>query len=46
VNQAITTLANCGVLRSLSLAKRNRAWEARELFDLVDEVERELAVPE
>jgi len=46
VNQAIAALASCGVLRPLTLARRNRAWEARELFDLVDEVERELTVPE
>jgi hypothetical protein len=26
-------------------ARRNRAWEARELFDLVDDVEGELAEP-
>ena len=46
VNQAIAALASCGVLRSLTRARRNRAWEARELFDLIDEIERELAVPE
>ena len=46
VNQAIGALAGCGVLQPLTLARRNRAWEARELFDLVDEVERELAVPD
>jgi len=28
-----------------TLAKRNRAWEARELFDLINDVERELATP-
>lgn len=46
VNQALAALAGCGVLRPLTLARRNRAWEARELFDLVDEVERDLAIPE
>jgi len=45
VNQAIAALAMSGVLRPLTLARRNRAWEARELFDLVDDVERELATP-
>ena len=45
VNEAIAVLAENGVLRPLSLAGRNRAWEARELFDLVDGVERELATP-
>ena len=34
------------VHRTLMLARRNRAWEAREPFDLIDDVERELAVPE
>ena len=46
VNAAIAALAESGVLRPLTLAKRNRAWEARELFDLVDDVERELATPD
>jgi len=46
VNEAIAVLAESGVLRSLTLARRNRAWEARELFDPVDEVERELATPD
>jgi len=46
VNEAIALLAEKGVLNAVSLAKRNRAWEARELFALIDEVERELATPE
>jgi Fic family protein len=46
VNAAIAVLAERGVLRPLTLARRNRAWEARELFDLVDEVEREFATPD
>jgi Fic family protein len=46
VNAAIAVLAEKGVLRPLTLARRNRAWEARELFDLVDEVEREFATPD
>lgn len=45
VNEAIAVLADKGVLRAITLAKRNRAWEARELFDLIDDVERELAAP-
>lgn len=45
-NEAIRLLAAKGVLRSVTLAKRNRAWEARELFVLIDEVERNLAAPE
>jgi Fic family protein len=46
VNEAIAVLAESGVLRPLTLARRNRAWEARELFDLVDDVERDLATPD
>jgi Fic family protein len=45
VNEAIAALAEKGVLHQITLAKRNRAWEARELFDLINDVERELAMP-
>lgn len=45
VNEAIATLADKGVLHAITLAKRNRAWEARDLFDLINDVERELATP-
>ena len=45
-NEAIRLLAAKGVLHPVTLTKRNRAWEARELFALVDEVERGLAMPE
>jgi hypothetical protein len=46
VNEAIAVLAGSGVLRPLTLARRNRAWEARELFEPVDDAERELATPD
>jgi Fic family protein len=45
VNEAIAVLAEKGVLHAITLAKRNRAWEARDLFDLINDVERELATP-
>ena len=45
VNEAIGVLAERGVLHPITLARRNRAWEARELFELIDDVERELATP-
>ena len=45
VNEAISVLAEKGVLHRITLAKRNRAWEARDLFDLINDVERELATP-
>jgi len=45
VNAAVAALAGKGILYPITLAKRNRAWEARELFELINEVERELATP-
>jgi Fic family protein len=45
VNEAIAVLADKGVLHVITLAKRNRAWEARDLFELINDVERELATP-
>jgi hypothetical protein len=45
VKEAKAVLSGSGVLRPLTLARRNRAWEAPELFDLVDDVERDLATP-
>ncbi len=45
VNEAIAVLAERGVLHPITLARRNRAWEARELFELINDVERELATP-
>jgi Fic family protein len=45
VNEAIAVLAAKGVLQPITLAKRNRAWEARDLFDLINDIERELATP-
>jgi Fic family protein len=46
VNAAIAFLAESRVVRPLTLARRNRASEARELFNPVDGVERELATPD
>jgi Fic family protein len=45
VNEAVAILAERGVIQPITLAKRNRAWEARELFELVNDVERELSIP-
>lgn len=45
VNEAIAALASKGVLHAITLAKRNRAWEARELFELINDIEREPATP-
>jgi Fic family protein len=43
--QAITQLAGARVLHQTTVGRRNRAWEAPEVFKLVDAVERELATP-
>jgi Fic family protein len=45
VNEAIATLAENGILHPITLAKRNRAWEARNVFALIDAIEREIATP-
>ena len=45
VNEAIAVLSEKGVLHPVTLAKRNRAWEARDLFDLINAFEREIATP-
>jgi Fic family protein len=43
--QAVTQLAEAGVLHQTTVGRKNRAWEAPALFDLVNAVERELATP-
>lgn len=45
VDRAFVTLEQAGVLSRLGKSRRNRQWEAREVFDLLDEYERELATP-
>jgi Fic family protein len=40
--QAILRLEGAGVLRQVTLGKRNRAWETVGLFDLLDRFERDL----
>lgn len=42
-DRAIVTLERAGVLRPLGNRRRNRQWETREVFDLLDRFERELA---
>lgn len=39
INGAIPELVEAGVLRPLSESKRNRAWEANELLDLIVDLE-------
>ncbi len=43
---AVTQLEAAGVLTPLNERKWGRIWEAREVFDLLDDFERELATPE
>ncbi|HEY0840884.1 MAG TPA: Fic family protein, partial [Vulgatibacter sp.] len=43
-NVALAALEEAGVLRRLSIGKRNRAWEAREVFDLANGFEQELGL--
>jgi hypothetical protein len=39
VNNAMAVLADAGVLVAVSASRRNRAWEAQGLLDLIVELE-------
>lgn len=43
-NVALAALEEAGVLRQLSIGKRNRAWEAHEVFELANGFEQELGL--
>jgi Fic family protein len=45
-NQAISRLIEAGILSPLTLARRNRAFEARDVVDAFADLERQLASPE
>lgn len=45
-NEAVSALEAAGILSQVSVGKRNRAWEAKEVFDLLNVFERELATPD
>lgn len=45
-HRAVDQLVDASVLKQLTVGKRNRAWEAVGLLDLVDRFERALATPE
>jgi Fic family protein len=45
-DRAVVALEEAGILRPLDRRRRNRRWEAREVFDLLDEFEREPATAE
>jgi Fic family protein len=40
--QAIDRLATAGILRQITLGKRNRAWAATEVFELLDEFDSDI----
>jgi len=44
-NEAVASLEHCSVLKRVNVGKRNRAWEAKEVFELLNAFERELATP-
>lgn len=46
VNQAIPRLVDVGILSQTTIGRRNRAFEARELLDTFNDLERQLASPE
>ena len=43
--RALNAMEQAGIVTKLGSRNRNRAWECRELFDLVNEFERDLATP-
>jgi len=44
--RAVNQLAEHGVLSQVTIGRRNRAWEAREFFELLNAFERDLATPD
>ena len=45
-NAAVSRMVAAGILAPISLAKRNRAFEAREIIDAFSDLERQFASPE
>lgn len=45
VNQAVARLESAAVLRQITVGRRNRAFEAREVIDAFADLERQLASP-
>ena len=46
MHEAITALQRAGVIKQVTVGKRNRAWEAIGLLNLLDEFERDVATPD
>ena len=45
-NEAVTRLTEAGVLSQVSVGKRNRAFEVKEIINAFTDLERQLASPE
>jgi hypothetical protein len=45
-NEAVIRLTEAGVLSQVSVGKRNRAFEAKEIIDAFTDLERQLASPD
>lgn len=45
-NEAITRLVDAGILKQVTVGKRNRAFEAPDIIDAFTDLERQLASPE
>lgn len=46
VNEALPRLVDAGILRQITVGRRNRAFEAPELLDAFNDLERQLASPD
>ena len=44
-NEAVTRLVDAGILSQVSVGKRNRAFEAKEIIDAFTDLERQIASP-
>lgn len=44
-NEAVTRLADAGILRQVTVGRRNRAFEARDVINAFTDLERQLASP-
>jgi len=46
VNNALAKLLEAGILKQITIGRRNRAFEAPELLDAFNDLERQLASPD
>jgi DNA-binding transcriptional regulator GbsR (MarR family) len=45
VNAAVARLETAGILQQVTVGRRNRAFEARDVIDAFADLERQLAIP-